>query len=130
MRVPHLSINGRWCSRPICDSCGTALAQAALLRLAALQRFLSLPRYAQPHHPRGQRLRAPPSGYGFSALHNPRNGAGNPSRQFQPQQSRSACAVCGRKASDASRAGPGELREEDWVLPPSPSCSQGPMAGA
>ena len=104
------SISRTSCSKPIGHSSGTALAPAALLRFAAALRFLSLPRHAHVRRPRGQRLRASSSGYRLGALHNPRDGAGNPSRQFQLQQSRPAFAVCGRQISDASPACPGQLK--------------------
>ena len=104
------SITRTSCSQPICNCRGSALAPAAQLCFAAAQRFLPLPRHVHVRRPRGQRLRAPPSGYRLSALHNPRDGAGNPSRQFQPQQSRPAFAVCSRQVSDAAQPRPGELR--------------------
>jgi hypothetical protein len=100
------------CSRPICNSRGTALAPAALLRFAVAQRVLPLPRHAHVRRARGQRLRAPPSGYRLSALHNPRDGGGNRSRQFQPQPGRSAVAVCDRQVPDASPASAGQLKTE------------------
>ena len=106
------SISRPSCSRPICNSRGTALAPAALLRFAAAQRVLPLPRHAHVRRARGQRLRAPPSGYRLSALHNPRDGGGNRSRQFQPQPGRSAVAVCDRQAPDAPPASAGQLKTE------------------
>ncbi len=103
------SISRTSCSRPICNSRGSALATAVPIRFAAPQRFLPLPRHADVRRPRDKRLRASPPGYGLSALYNSSDGAGNPSCQFQPQHCRPAFAVCSCQVSDAAQARPGEL---------------------
>jgi hypothetical protein len=87
--------------------------ETVLLRFAAAQRVLPLPRHAHVRRVRGKRLRAPPSGYLLSALHNPCDGGGDRSRQFQPQPGRSAVAVCDRHQvpDAASQPRPAELRK-------------------